>query len=197
MSEYRKKPVVIEAYSILGNEEPPTWLHAAFGDGTIKVEDDGAMLIETLEGVMRAAPGDWIIKGVKGEFYPCKADIFQATYEPAAPSPYERLEEWIAETNERAAQPAPQIDPAQRLTPEAISAIAPDELAAMFNGCMEMLSMRFKTAQELYNEVVLRATQSNAWGGLGSFFFEKHAADTLLEVASEWGLSDPQELPSE
>lgn len=54
-----------------------------------------------------------------------------------------------------------------------------------------------RTAQELLNEVVQRATQSNAWGGLGSFFFEKHAADTLLEVASEWGLSDPQELPSE
>jgi hypothetical protein len=40
------------------------------------------MLIETLEGVMRAEVGDWIIRGVKGEFYPCKPDIFAATYEP-------------------------------------------------------------------------------------------------------------------
>jgi hypothetical protein len=36
-----------------------------------------------MEGVMKASPGDWIIKGVKGEFYPCKPDIFAATYEPA------------------------------------------------------------------------------------------------------------------
>lgn len=40
-------------------------------------------LIQTLEGVMRAYPGDWIIRGVKGELYPCKPDIFDATYEPA------------------------------------------------------------------------------------------------------------------
>ena len=38
--------------------------------------------INTLEGVMKAMPGDWIIKGVKGEFYPCKPDVFEATYEP-------------------------------------------------------------------------------------------------------------------
>ena len=39
------------------------------------------VLIDTLEGTMRANPGDWIIRGVKGEFYPCKSDIFEATYE--------------------------------------------------------------------------------------------------------------------
>lgn len=43
--------------------------------------DDLAIEIDTLEGTMRAHPGDWIIKGVKGEFYPCKPDIFEATYE--------------------------------------------------------------------------------------------------------------------
>ena len=42
---------------------------------------NGAVYIETLEGVMRADPGDWIIQGVKGEVYPCKPDIFTATYE--------------------------------------------------------------------------------------------------------------------
>ena len=41
------------------------------------------VVITTLEGEMTASPGDWIIKGVKGEFYPCKPDIFEATYEPA------------------------------------------------------------------------------------------------------------------
>jgi hypothetical protein len=40
------------------------------------------VVIATLEGDMTASPGDWIIKGVKGEFYPCKPDIFEATYEP-------------------------------------------------------------------------------------------------------------------
>ncbi len=43
----------------------------------------GRMYIRTLEGEMEALPGDWIIMGVKGEFYPCKPDIFEATYEPA------------------------------------------------------------------------------------------------------------------
>jgi hypothetical protein len=40
------------------------------------------LIISTLEGDLRASPGDWIIRGVKGEFYPCKPDIFAATYEP-------------------------------------------------------------------------------------------------------------------
>lgn len=42
----------------------------------------GSLYIETLEGTMRALPGDWIIKGLKGEFYPCKPDVFEAKYEP-------------------------------------------------------------------------------------------------------------------
>jgi hypothetical protein len=45
--------------------------------------DDAEWMIQTLEGDMWARPGDWIIKGVQGEFYPCKPDIFEATYEPA------------------------------------------------------------------------------------------------------------------
>ena len=44
--------------------------------------NSGHLLIGTLEGTMAAAPGDWVIKGVAGEFYPCKPDIFEATYEP-------------------------------------------------------------------------------------------------------------------
>ena len=58
MALYRKKPVVIEAY-----------------------QTDVEVKVETLEGVMTANPGDWIITGVKGERYPCKPDIFEATYE--------------------------------------------------------------------------------------------------------------------
>jgi hypothetical protein len=55
---------------------------AAWCGGTSTVDALGpCILIDTLEGQMKANPGDWIIRGVKGEFYPCKPDIFEATYE--------------------------------------------------------------------------------------------------------------------
>jgi hypothetical protein len=78
---YRKKPVVIEAMQYLGSFELEF-----LGDSerVRKAADDtGACEIVTLEGVMRCEVGDWIIRGVKGELYPCKPDIFEATYEPA------------------------------------------------------------------------------------------------------------------
>lgn len=62
-----------------------TWLHAeaAWDSGNVDwgSGNDGTLIIYTLEGEMLARPGDWIIKGIKGELYPCKADIFDATYE--------------------------------------------------------------------------------------------------------------------
>jgi len=57
--KFRKKPIVIDAY-----------------------QTDVEMEIETLEGTMKASPGDWIITGVNGENYPCKPDIFEKTYDP-------------------------------------------------------------------------------------------------------------------
>jgi hypothetical protein len=57
------------------------WMYQGCNDWA--AEQNGTVTITTLEGVMRADPGDWIIRGVKGEFYPCKPDIFEATYEPA------------------------------------------------------------------------------------------------------------------
>lgn len=93
---YRKKPIVIEAIQYHQQEyaddpltfaELPTWLSNAVDDGTIRPEwrseDYWYLLINTLEGAMLVSPGDWIIRGVKGEIYPCKPDIFEATYEPA------------------------------------------------------------------------------------------------------------------
>jgi hypothetical protein len=86
MAKYRKRPVVIEAIQwmpdangVNTNPIPLEW-----GNGP-RVADDGGqtLIIRTLEGDMRAEPGDWIIRGVKGEFYPCKPDIFAATYESA------------------------------------------------------------------------------------------------------------------
>lgn len=86
MAKYRKKPVVIEAFR-LGHNDWPDWFDAAIRHGLVALRPhEGAsfrksVLIETLEGFMRAEDGDYVIRGVKGELYPCKADIFEATYE--------------------------------------------------------------------------------------------------------------------
>ena len=85
MAKYRKKPVVIEALQFDGENHDAI---VAFAGISINVGYiDRGMTIDTLEGMMTANPGDWIIKGVKGEFYPCKPDIFEATYEIAENSP--------------------------------------------------------------------------------------------------------------
>lgn len=86
---FRKKPVVIEAMVFDGTEnrlhDISRWMSNG-SDAFDTFEDyDGGDVetigIETLEGVMQAQSGDWIIKGVQGEFYPCKPDIFEQTYE--------------------------------------------------------------------------------------------------------------------
>ena len=89
MPKFRKKPVVIEAFK-LGTDPMPDWFCDArsAGDITTHNTDDrhrggpDFALIKTLEGEMRAEFGDHVIRGVKGELYPCKPDIFAATYEP-------------------------------------------------------------------------------------------------------------------
>ncbi len=85
MTKYRKKPVVIDAVVWTGNNQTEIY---AFTDGAAKFKRnaeiygiDYDLRIETLEGTMEANVGDYIIMGVKGEFYPCKPDIFEATYE--------------------------------------------------------------------------------------------------------------------
>jgi hypothetical protein len=80
--KFRKKPVVIEAVQWTG-ENASEIAHFITARRDFCLADYGAtVVISTLEGEMSATPGDWIIKGVKGEFYPCKPDIFEATYEP-------------------------------------------------------------------------------------------------------------------
>lgn len=75
--KFRKKPVVIDAVQFNGKnfDEIETFVG---GDASVKGSE---VIIATLEGAMHCSLGDWIIKGVKGEFYPCKPDIFAATYE--------------------------------------------------------------------------------------------------------------------
>ncbi len=85
MPKFRKKPVVIEAVRLPldQTQECPEWFIRAGAEGMIWIEDDGKHRIKTLEGIMLTGIDDWIIQGVKGEIYPCKPDIFEATYEPA------------------------------------------------------------------------------------------------------------------
>lgn len=74
--KFRKKPVVIEAVQFNGNfDEIEEFVG---GDAEFR---DGKLLVATLEGPLEASNNDWIIKGIKGEFYPCKPDIFKATYD--------------------------------------------------------------------------------------------------------------------
>jgi hypothetical protein len=82
--KFRKKPVEVEAEQFTGHNstEIEAWFIGHDARKYFGVENGGrGVLINTLEGTMRADPGDWIIKGIKGEFYPCKPDIFEATYE--------------------------------------------------------------------------------------------------------------------
>ena len=82
MSKFRKKPVVIEAYSVATDNFFPEWLNDAIEAGSAYVGSTGRIHITTLEGTMTANFDDYIIRGVQGELYPCKPDIFAATYEP-------------------------------------------------------------------------------------------------------------------
>ena len=88
MPKFRKKPIVIEAFqfAITPKSELPIWAKEAIARDLIKPfsQHGGSMRwaeIETLEGTMRAEVGDWIIKGINGEFYLCKPDIFEKTYD--------------------------------------------------------------------------------------------------------------------
>ena len=88
MPKFRKKPVVIEAKQFLGTweswDEINYWVTGAWlTDQTIVENIDWTTYkIQTLEGEITASTGDYIINGVQGEFYPCKPDIFEQTYEP-------------------------------------------------------------------------------------------------------------------
>ncbi len=101
--KYRKKPVVIDAvhltedlfWKIQDKQEPPVFGQFTFSGSWHPINrtiSSAYIYIKTLEGDMRANIGDWIIKGVNGEFYPCKPDIFEKTYQSAdeTPSPTDR-----------------------------------------------------------------------------------------------------------
>ncbi len=80
MAQYRKKPVVIEAIRWMGNNASTDEIKR-FCPSVIIHPATGYPIIPTLEGEMLVTVGDYIIKGIKGEFYPCKPDIFESTYD--------------------------------------------------------------------------------------------------------------------
>jgi hypothetical protein len=94
MGQYRKKPIVIEAWLVdeLNRAAQRDWntlplcIQKAYDKGGfifgVWVEERRGITVPTLEGSLFAGPDDWIIQGIQGEFYPCKDDIFKATYEP-------------------------------------------------------------------------------------------------------------------
>jgi hypothetical protein len=84
--KYVKKPVVIDAIQFIDTAERIANI-SDFTNETIKVNygvNSPVLTIPTLEGELTAQVGDWIIRGIKGEFYPCKPDIFEATYDSLA-----------------------------------------------------------------------------------------------------------------
>lgn len=96
--KFRKKPIVIEAMQFLDNESADAiieWSEGAVQYDDYEPEDKRVYVlgIATLEGYMLAYKGDWIIRGVKGEFYPCKPDIFKATYDAEHSLPEDEYED--------------------------------------------------------------------------------------------------------
>jgi hypothetical protein len=85
--KFRKKPVIVEALQFLPNTKATDAILALAAEGKRRVDihvdaqNNYTMYIQTLEGKMEASIGDWIIRGVEGELYPCKPDIFMKTYE--------------------------------------------------------------------------------------------------------------------
>ena len=97
-AKYRKRPVVIEAMQYTGfaardqrssADEVAQWVSGSSGvTARVAYEKDRELYIHTLEGEMHVSVGDWVIKGIKGEFYLCKPDIFEATYEAVEEAHY-------------------------------------------------------------------------------------------------------------
>ena len=150
MKQYRKKPVTIEAVQFDGLN--PTEIKDYVGENCeVEIYDNevtppvARIIIHTLEGDMEVSKGDYVIKGVKGEFYPCKPDIFEQTYEPAE----------IQKELEEAAKEYAKITfkkPHSDNPDEEITIIEPDKYAGFIAGARyedEQLSEKIAAAYQL------------------------------------------------
>lgn len=104
MAKYRKKPVLVEAFKFYVDPMPDWFMDKVTTNEVILFNcnynrytiDEAFCHIDTLEGVMEGRGGDFIIKGIQGEIYPCKPDIFEATYEILDESEDRTLEDWLS-----------------------------------------------------------------------------------------------------
>jgi hypothetical protein len=88
--KYRKKPLVVEAWVIgpCGDTPPPDWVMAGFAQYLLDWDGSSeTMLIQTSEGPIKGNCGDYLIRGIRGELYACKPDIFAETYDPVEDAP--------------------------------------------------------------------------------------------------------------
>lgn len=87
MAKYVKRPVTVDAvkwegdWIVDGIDEAPDWVHERLAAGVLYFKDQGDLYVRTLEGDMRVEVGDYLVRGVRGELYPVKPDIFEETYE--------------------------------------------------------------------------------------------------------------------
>lgn len=88
MTSYRKRPIVVEAEQWTGSNWPTMldFIVARGGDAHTHTSMNDRLVIHTLEGTLLAEPGDWVVRGVEGEYYPVKNSVFQKTYEPVGGS---------------------------------------------------------------------------------------------------------------
>lgn len=113
-NRYRKKPVTIEAMRFYGSTESLYRAYKWVAEDTVRPttiftdERTGELIIHTLEGDMRCVYGDWIIRGVNGEFYPCKNEIFEKTYELVEEQ--DSLPEMVESMNAMSEKPMSQYD---------------------------------------------------------------------------------------
>lgn len=115
MNQYRKRPVVIEAMHYDGTPESNRAIIDWTRHSTTRAlmgkdaDDNPRLVVDTLEGTMAVKPGDYVIRGVQGEHYPCKPDVFEATYEPADAPARDEAAELRAE-NERMLEALKAVD---------------------------------------------------------------------------------------
>jgi len=141
VNKYRKKPVVVEAASLEreGFSVVWHWIKDNGGEANLlEIYSKPALNIHSLEGIMTAQGDDYIIKGIKGEFYPCKKDIFEATYEALNNTDPDYLENFARQ----------RIGPGGRLqTTNGTISLVRDDLQALISSHQDI-----KWNVELYNE---------------------------------------------
>lgn len=184
MNQYRKKPVVIEAWQNSDENEFPSWVDSA----DVGREPGGVILINTLEGVMKAMPGDYIIKGVQGEIYPCKPDIFEATYDSVPKNHIERME---IEASELQAK----IDGAQKFLDSFQEEAAPlicdeqfdliEKQLKFMKAYLITLRRRIKFDKEMFNDIGVKPELKQ--DELESILFDgsKESAMKILELSDK------------